>query len=97
MEAELTRIDYSIAVHQLGILKALAGYDPHIAGTPPLGIHTETSDIDILFYAPEPEASQHRVGHPNDLSTVTRAGSLAVTCSVTTGKNIEPWPLRFNA
>jgi len=41
MEAELTRIDYSIAVHQLGILKALAGYDPHIAGTPPLGIHTD--------------------------------------------------------
>lgn len=35
MEAELTRIDYSIAVHQLGILKALAAYDPHIAGNPP--------------------------------------------------------------
>lgn len=51
MEAELTRIDYSIAVHQLGILKALAAYDPHIAGTPPLGIHTETGDIDILFCA----------------------------------------------
>jgi len=56
MEADLIRIDYSIAVHQLDILKALAAYDPHIAGTPPLGIHTETSDIDILFRAPEPEA-----------------------------------------
>ena len=56
MEAELTRIDYSIAVHQLGLMKALAAYDPHIAGTPPLGIHTETSDIDILLCAPEPEA-----------------------------------------
>lgn len=56
MDAELTRIDYSTAVHQLGLMKALAAYDPHIAGTPPLGIHTETSDIDILLCAPEPEA-----------------------------------------
>jgi len=35
-------------------MEALAAYDPHIAGTPPLGIHTETSDIDILFCAPDP-------------------------------------------
>jgi hypothetical protein len=51
---EITRTDYEIAVHQLGIMDALAAYDPHIAGTPPLGIHTEVSDIDILFSAPDP-------------------------------------------
>jgi hypothetical protein len=55
LEAEITRTDYKIAVHQLGIMDALAAYDPHIAGTPPLGIQTETSDIDILFCAPHPE------------------------------------------
>ncbi|KQW25451.1 hypothetical protein ASE36_21175 [Rhizobium sp. Root274] len=43
------RPDYEIAVQELGIIDALAVYDPHIAGTPPLDIHTEASDIDILF------------------------------------------------
>jgi hypothetical protein len=51
---EITRTDYEIAVHQLGIMDALAAYDPHIAGTPPLGIHTEASDIDILFSTQAP-------------------------------------------
>ena len=51
---EITRTDYEIAVHQLGIMNALAAYDPHIAGTPPLDIHTKASDLDILFSAQDP-------------------------------------------
>ncbi|THV12494.1 DUF4269 domain-containing protein [Rhizobium rhizophilum] len=51
---EITRTDYEIAVHVLGIIDALAVYDPHVAGTPPLDIHTEASDIDILFSTLDP-------------------------------------------
>ncbi|MDX2287648.1 MAG: DUF4269 domain-containing protein [Hyphomicrobiaceae bacterium] len=36
------------AVKASGVLEALADYDPHVAGTPPLGIAIDTSDIDIL-------------------------------------------------
>lgn len=52
----MSRTDYQTAVHQIGILKTLAAYDPHIAGTPPLGVDTLTSDIDILCCAPAAEA-----------------------------------------
>ena len=52
----VSRPCYQTAVHQIGILKTLAAYDPHIAGTPPLGVEVETSDIDILCYAADGEA-----------------------------------------
>lgn len=51
----MSRTDYQTAVHQIGILKVLAAYDPHIAGTPPLRVDTLTSDIDILCCAPDAE------------------------------------------
>lgn len=37
-----------------GVLDLLAGFDPRIAGTLPLGISLAGSDIDILCHAPEP-------------------------------------------
>ncbi len=52
----VSRTDYQTAVHQIGILEALAAYDPHVAGTPPLGVDTLTSDIDILCCAADAEA-----------------------------------------
>lgn len=52
----ISRIDYKIAVRQLGIMDTLSAYDPHIAGTPPLGVDVETSDIDILCFALDAEA-----------------------------------------
>lgn len=33
---------------------ALRAFDPHIAGTPPLGLDLPASDIDILCHAPDP-------------------------------------------
>lgn len=65
MEAELTRIDYSIAVHQLGIVKALAAYDPHIAGTPPLGCNWLTLVGAAPGWPPCP-VSQITFDRPND-------------------------------
>ena len=51
----MTPIDYREALRRVGIMQALQAYDPHIAGTPPLGLDLPTSDIDILCHAPDPE------------------------------------------
>ena len=37
-------------------MRALAEFDPHLAGTLPLGVDLPTSDLDILCHAAEPEA-----------------------------------------
>lgn len=37
-----------------GLLDLLAGFDPRVAGTLPLGVSLPGSDIDILCHAPEP-------------------------------------------
>ncbi len=37
-----------------GVIELLAGFDPRIAGTLPLGVSIAGSDIDILCHAPEP-------------------------------------------
>ncbi|MDF0540958.1 DUF4269 domain-containing protein [Sphingobium sp. H39-3-25] len=50
------RPDYQDALARLDILETLARFDPHIAGTPPLGIAMPSSDIDILCHAPDAAA-----------------------------------------
>jgi hypothetical protein len=44
----MTRPSYLGAIDALNILSDLIDFDPHVAGTPPLNLHTEISDIDIL-------------------------------------------------
>ncbi|UYY76237.1 DUF4269 domain-containing protein [Sphingomonas sp. R1] len=48
------RPPYGAALAQSGVLERLAAFDPHIAGTPPLGLDLPSSDIDILCHAPNP-------------------------------------------
>lgn len=45
---------YEDAVERTGVMKLLAAFDPHIAGTPPLSVDLPASDIDILCHAPNP-------------------------------------------
>ncbi|MGO4339158.1 DUF4269 domain-containing protein [Labrys sp. KB_33_2] len=47
------RLDYAQALRATKLLELLHAYDPHIAGTPPLGVDLPTSDIDILCHAPD--------------------------------------------
>lgn len=52
----MERPDYRAALRQTGMTTALAGFDPHLAGTLPLGIDVPTSDLDVLCHAPDPDA-----------------------------------------
>src|SRR5436309_815387 len=51
-----SRPSYAEALAQSGVLTRLAAFDPHVAGTPPLGLDLPDSDIDILCHAPDPQA-----------------------------------------
>ena len=47
------RMNYREAMARSAILDRLAAFDPHVAGTLPLGIEVAGSDIDILCHAPD--------------------------------------------
>lgn len=46
----MTRPPYHIALDRMQVLQTLSAFDARVAGTPPLGIAVETSDIDILCH-----------------------------------------------
>ncbi|WP_306917651.1 DUF4269 domain-containing protein [Rhizobium mesoamericanum] len=48
------RCSYIDALEATDILRFLREFQPRVAGTPPLGVDIETSDIDILCHAPDP-------------------------------------------
>lgn len=50
------RVPFRQAVAESGVLSALDAFDPHLAGTPPLGIDIATSDIDFLCAYADAEA-----------------------------------------
>lgn len=50
------RLHYSKALEQAGVFPKLAAFDPHIVGTPPLGLDLPTSDIDIICFAADADA-----------------------------------------
>lgn len=52
----MEKVHYTEVLRRTGILTKLSAYDPHIAGTPPLGIDLPESDLDILCYTPDPGA-----------------------------------------
>jgi hypothetical protein len=47
------RPGYDEALARTGLLDLLAPFDPHVAGTPPLGLALPSSDIDIVCHAPD--------------------------------------------
>lgn len=55
------RLSYVQALRETAMLESLAGFDPHVAGTPPLGLDLPDSDIDILCHAPDAAALAERI------------------------------------
>lgn len=55
------RPHYLQALRETAVIERLAGFDPHVAGTPPLGLDLPDSDIDILCHAPDPAALAERL------------------------------------
>jgi Domain of unknown function (DUF4269) len=51
----MERPHYREALRRLGVMSALAAFDPHLAGTLPLGVDLPTSDLDILCHIGEPD------------------------------------------
>ena len=51
-----SRPHYLEALRRAGIETALAAFDPHVAGTAPLGLDVPTSDLDVLCHASNVEA-----------------------------------------
>lgn len=47
----MTRGMWQAALHDASVLDRLAAFDPHVAGTPPLGLDMPDSDIDVLCHA----------------------------------------------
>jgi len=66
------RPDFKTVADDLNLLEHLAKYRPVIIGTPPLGIATEDSDIDIACTAPDLEEFgsfvESAFGHLNDFA-----------------------------
>src|SRR5262249_10806095 len=43
----MSRVTHDVALQRTDVMAVLAPYDPHVAGTPPLGLDLPDSDIDI--------------------------------------------------
>ncbi|WP_428684177.1 DUF4269 domain-containing protein [Reyranella sp.] len=52
----MPRPHYLTVLDRSGLLTALARFDPHVAGTPPLGLDLPGSDIDVICQATDAEA-----------------------------------------
>ncbi|WP_439490947.1 DUF4269 domain-containing protein [Blastomonas fulva] len=54
-QRSMIRPHYLEALDRLGVLPELAAFDPHVVGTPPLGLDLPASDIDVVCFAPDPD------------------------------------------
>jgi hypothetical protein len=46
----MERIGWREVLDRLDLIATLAAFDPHVAGTPPLGLDMPSSDIDVLCH-----------------------------------------------
>jgi hypothetical protein len=52
----MERSHYLEALERTEVLPKLAAFNPHVVGTPPLGLDLPTSDIDVICFAPDADA-----------------------------------------
>jgi hypothetical protein len=51
----MNKSNYLEALERTEILRKLAAFDPHVVGTPPLGLDLLRSDVDVICFAPDAE------------------------------------------
>jgi hypothetical protein len=79
----MSRPHYLDALDRVGVLSALSRFDPHVAGTPPLGLDLADSDIDVLCHAPD--TVQFVCAIWAAFWRVSRFPGLAMGCRLTSG------------
>lgn len=52
----MKRTHYLDVLAKTEVLTKLATFDPHVVGTPPLGLELLTSDVDVICFAPDADA-----------------------------------------
>lgn len=52
----MKRSHYLEALERTEVLPKLVAFNPHVVGTPPLGLDLPTSDIDVICFAPDADA-----------------------------------------
>jgi Domain of unknown function (DUF4269) len=57
-----SEMNYEAALQGSQIIEFLQGFDPRVAGTFPLGLAVETSDIDVICHASVVSALADRIG-----------------------------------
>ena len=59
----MRRPSYLDAIERTRLLAVLAAFDPHVAGSLPLGLDLPSSGIDVLCHAPDPVAFAWTLWH----------------------------------
>lgn len=81
-----------------GVLDLLAGFDPRIAGTLPLGVSIAGSDIDILCHAPEPDEVADRLWRWRErLPALNLRQWTTGLRPIVAGFNLGDWPVEVFA
>lgn len=52
----MERSNYLEALERTEVLPKLSAFNPHVVGTPPLGLDLPTSDVDVICFAPDVDA-----------------------------------------
>ena len=52
----MERLRYLEVLERTEVMAKLAAFNPHVVGTPPLGLDLSTSDIDVICFAPDADA-----------------------------------------
>ena len=94
MSGPQDRLPYLDALARSGLMEALAPFDPHVAGTPPLGLDLPESDIDVLCEVADGEAFTRAVWtYAGDRDKFTIRQWIGETRPIVISFEVHGWPI----